>query len=121
MAFSINKLMLLGNIGTAETKFPNDNLSVTNFSVATTHSYKKQGSEDWINETEWTNCVAFNLSEFYQNAIKKGAKFYVEGRKKTEEYEKDGQKFKNVKCIVETIIPLDKNSNESSNNSDDDF
>ena len=50
---------------------------------------------------------------------KKGAKLYVEGRKKTEEYEKDGEKKYSVKCIVDTVVPLDKNNNNAQKDEDD--
>ena len=62
MAFSLNKIMLIGNLGKdAETRFTTNNLSVTNFTLATTNSYKgKDGN--WVNETTWHNITSFNLS-----------------------------------------------------------
>ena len=63
MAFSLNKIMLIGNLGQdAETRFTTNNVGVTSFSMATTHSYKgKDGN--WVNETTWHNVVAFNLKK----------------------------------------------------------
>ncbi|MCF8264567.1 MAG: single-stranded DNA-binding protein, partial [Melioribacteraceae bacterium] len=57
MAFSLNKIMLIGNLGRdAETRFTQNNTSVSTYSIATTHSYKgKDGN--WVEETTWHNIV----------------------------------------------------------------
>lgn len=123
MGFTVNKQIIVGNCGFAEHKKINDELTVSNFSVATTHDFKdKQG--EWQSKTEWHNCTAFNLSTWHQEAIQKGAKLYVEGRKETEKYEKDGKEQFAVKCKVDVVIPLDKNGNGQKSNkelSDEDF
>lgn len=109
MAFSLNKIMLIGNIGRdAETRFTPNNASVTSFSIATTYSYKgKDGN--WVNETTWHNIVAFNLSDFVKEKLTKGKKLYVEGRLSKREYEKDGVKkyFTEVISDNSGIILLD--------------
>jgi single-strand DNA-binding protein len=108
MAFSLNKIMLIGNLGNdAETRFTTNNVSVSSFSLATTHSYKgKDGN--WVNETTWHNVVAFGLSDFYKDALKKGKKFYIEGRLSKRNYEdKDGIKRYVTDVISEKMIPLD--------------
>lgn len=107
MAFSLNKAMLIGNLGRdAETRFTPSNVEVTNFSIATTYGRKDQ-SGNWTDETTWHNVAAFNLSDFYKNSLRKGAKVYVEGRINTREYEKDGQKKYYTEIIANQIIPLD--------------
>ncbi|MCZ7604332.1 MAG: single-stranded DNA-binding protein [Melioribacteraceae bacterium] len=123
MAFSLNKIMLIGNLGQdAETRFTTNNVSVTNFSVATTHSYKgKDGN--WVNETTWHNCVSFNLSDYFKDALKKGKKFYVEGRLTKRDYtDKEGIKRYSTDVFVEKLIPLESSggadSNYSQENSD---
>ncbi|MGE5812773.1 MAG: single-stranded DNA-binding protein, partial [Ignavibacteria bacterium] len=70
MAFSLNKIMLIGNLGKdAETRFTTTNVSVTTFTMATTSSYKgKDGN--WINETTWHNIVGYNLSDFFKENLK---------------------------------------------------
>lgn len=75
MAFSLNKVMLIGNLGRdAETRFTTNNISVTNFTLATTNSYKgKDGN--WQNETTWHNIVAFNLSDYFKENLKKVKSF----------------------------------------------
>ncbi len=107
MAFSLNKVMLIGNLGDdAETRFVNDNFSVTEFSLATTRSYKK--NDEWVNETTWHKVICYNLSDFYKEQLKKGKKFYVEGRIQKRNYEDNsGVKRYVVEVISESLIPLD--------------
>jgi len=114
MAFSLNKIMLIGNLGQdAETRFTTNNVSVTNFSLATTHSYKgKDGN--WVNETTWHNCVSFNLSDYFKEALKKGKKFYVEGRLTKRDYtDKEGVKRYSTDVFVEKLIPLESSGSGS--------
>ena len=108
MAFSLNKIMLIGNLGKdAETRFTTNNVSVTNFTLATTHSYKGKNG-DWVNETTWHNIVSFNLSDYFKENLKKGKKFYIEGRLTKRDYtDKDGIKRYTSEIITERLIPLD--------------
>ena len=108
MAFSLNKVMLIGNLGQdAETRFTTNNLSVTSFSIATSNSYKgKDGN--WVNETTWHNIVSFSLPDFLKDSLKKGKKFYVEGRLQKRDYtNKEGVKVYVTEVISEKLIPLD--------------
>lgn len=108
MAFSLNKVMLIGNLGNdAENRFTTNNLSVTSFSIATSNGYKgKDGN--WVNETTWHNVVSFNLPDFYKESLKKGKKFYVEGRIQKRDYtDKEGVKRYVTEIISEKLIPLE--------------
>lgn len=108
MAFSLNKIMLIGNLGNdAETRFTNNNISVTTFSLATSFGYKgKDGN--WVNETTWHNVVSFNLPDFYKEALKKGKKFYVEGRLSKRDYtDKEGVKRYITEVVSDKLIPLE--------------
>ena len=114
MAFSLNKIMLIGNLGKdAETRFTTNNVSVTNYTMATTHSYKGKNG-DWVNETTWHNIVSFNLSEYFKENLKKGKKFYVEGRLSKRDYtDKEGIKRFTTEVITDKIIPLEPVSESS--------
>lgn len=114
MAFSLNKIMLIGNLGRdAETRFTTNNLSVTNFSIATTRSFKDKDG-NWQNETTWHNLTGFNLSDYYKDNLKKGKKFYIEGRISKRDYnDKDGNKRTSTDVIVEKLIPLEGRGGES--------
>jgi len=119
MAFSLNKIMLIGNLGRdAETRFTTTNLSVTTFTMATTNSYKGKDS-NWINETTWHNIVAYNLSDYFKESLKKGKKFYVEGRLSKREYtDKDGIKRWSTDVILDKLIPLEASGAPSSYSSE---
>jgi single-strand DNA-binding protein len=114
-AFSMNKIQLIGNLGKdAETRFTTNNVSVTSFGLATTSRIKgKDGN--WINETTWHNIVAFSLSDYIKNILKKGKKFYVEGRISKRDYtDKDGVKRYSVDVIADLIIPFESGGESSS-------
>ncbi|MGA7838551.1 MAG: single-stranded DNA-binding protein [Ignavibacteriaceae bacterium] len=118
MAFSLNRIMLIGNLGRdAETRFTTNNLSVTSFSMATTFSYKgKDGN--YVNETTWHNCVGFNLSDFYKENLKKGKKFYIEGRLTKRDYtDKENIKRYSTDVVIEKIIPLENTSSSGDSGS----
>ena len=114
MAFSLNKIMLIGRLGKdAETRFTTNNVSVTNFSMATDYRYKGKNG-DWVNETTWHNVVSFNLSDYFKENLKKGRKFYVEGRLSKRDYtDKDGVKRYSTDVISEKLIPLEPTSDSS--------
>lgn len=122
MAFSLNKIMLIGNLGRdVETRFTSTNVSISSFSMATSSGYKgKDGN--WVNETTWHNITVFNLSDFMKENLKKGRKVYVEGRLTKRDYtDKEGIKRYSTDVISERIIPLEgsgeSNSTYSENNS----
>ena len=120
MAFSLNKIMLIGNLGRdVETRFTTGNVSISNFSMATTNSYKgKDGN--WVNETTWHNITVFNLSDFMKENLKKGRKVYVEGRLTKRDYtDKEGIKRYSTDVISERIIPLEGSGESSGANSED--
>jgi len=119
MAFSLNRIMLIGNLGRdQETRFTTSNVSVTSFSIATTHGYKdKEGN--WKNETTWHNIVAFSLSDYFKDGLKKGAKVYIEGRLTKREYDgKDGSKKLAVDVVSEKIILLSEKAEGSGSSSE---
>lgn len=120
MAFSLNRIMLIGNLGRdAETRFTTSNISVTTFSLATTHGFKnKEGN--WQNETTWHNIVSFSLSDFFKDNLKKGKKIYVEGRLTKRDYtDKENIKRYTVEVVAEKIILLDSAGSDSSSSSSD--
>lgn len=98
MAYSVNKITLLGTLGRdAETKFTSGGNAVTKFSIATEHSYK-QGDE-WNRVSTWHNIVLWG-AEKLASYLTKGSKVYLEGRLENRSYEdKDGNK----KYVTEVI------------------
>ncbi len=115
MAFSLNKIMLIGHLGKdCETRFTTGNVSVTNFTLATTYSYKDK-SGNWKDETTWHNVVSFGLSDYMKENLKRGKKFYVEGRLTKRDYtDKDGNKKYFTEVISERLLPLEGTGTASS-------
>jgi single-strand DNA-binding protein len=104
---SVNKVILVGNLGRdAETKFTPSGAAVTRFSVATTRSWKDQQTNDWKEETNWTNVVVWR-QENLANYLTKGKQVYVEGRLQTRSYDdKDGKKVYATEVVADDIILL---------------
>lgn len=89
---SVNKVIIVGNLGRdPETRYMPDGGAVTNFSVATTESWKdKSGAKQ--EKTEWHRISAFaKLAEICGEYLKKGSSVYIEGKIQTRKYtDKDG-------------------------------
>lgn len=107
MARSVNKVILIGNLGRdAETKFTPSGTAVTRFSVATTRSWKDQQSGEWKEETNWSNVTLWR-QENVANYLTKGRQVYVEGRLQTRSYEdKDGKKVYATEVVADDVILL---------------
>ncbi|MDQ2712012.1 MAG: single-stranded DNA-binding protein [Acidobacteriota bacterium] len=107
MARSVNKVLLIGNLGRdAETKFTPSGVSVTRFSVATTRRWKDQQTNEWKEETNWSNVVLWR-QESVSNYLTKGKQVYVEGRLQTRSYDdKDGKKVYATEVVADEVILL---------------
>ena len=92
MARGINKVILVGNLGSdPEIRYTGSGTAVCNFSVATTESYKdREGNQ--VENTEWHRIVAWaRLAEICGEYLKKGRQVYIEGQLQTRQWEdKDG-------------------------------
>ena len=88
MAKSVNKVILLGNVGKdPEFKALPSGQPVVNFSIATSDRYKDQQG-NYQDRTEWHNLVAYGkLAEIVRDYVKKGSKLYVEGRLTTRSWD----------------------------------
>src|SRR5271157_5570242 len=88
MAASVNKVILIGNLGRdPETRFTNSGTSVTNFSIATKESFAdKSGTRQ--DRTDWHNIIVWGKQgETCAQYLKKGSPVYIEGRISYREYE----------------------------------
>jgi single-strand DNA-binding protein len=104
---SVNKALLIGHLGRdAETKFTPSGTSVTRFSVATNRRWKDQQTQEWKEETNWTNVVLWR-QENLANYLTKGTQVYVEGRIQTRSYDdKDGKKVYSTEVVADEVILL---------------
>jgi single-strand DNA-binding protein len=82
MAGSVNKVILIGNLGRdPEIRSTQDGMRVVNLAVATSDSWRDKMSGERRERTEWHRVVIFNerLGEIAEKYLKKGAKVYLEG------------------------------------------
>ena len=87
---SVNKVILVGNLGRDPEVKQVNGQSVANFSIATSEKYKNKAGEQ-IEETEWHNIVIWGkLVEIVEQYVTKGSTVYLEGKLKTRKWEKDG-------------------------------
>ena len=95
---SLNKILIIGNLGTdPEMRYTPNGNPVTSFRVATNRTYTTAQGEK-RDETEWFTIVTWNqLAERCNQFLTKGQKIYVEGRLKSESWTgNDGQvRFRN--------------------------
>lgn len=106
---SINKVMIIGTLGRdPEMRYlPNGN-AVCSMSLATDEGYKDKNTGQQVEKTEWHRVEAFGrLAEIMGEYLKKGSKCYVEGKLKTDEYEKDGIKRYSTKIVANEMTMLD--------------
>src|SRR5271170_5247126 len=109
MAKSVNKVILLGNVGKEpEFKVLPSGQGVANFSIATSERYKDKGGE-WQERTEWHNLVGYARgAEIFRDYVKKGSKLYVEGRITTRSWDdkETGKKVYRTEIVVSEISLL---------------
>ena len=110
MAKSLNKVMLIGNLGKdPETRYTASGVAVATFTIATNESWKDQ--EGNLQErTEWHNIVAWRkLAEICGEWLKKGKKVYIEGRIQTRSYDdkNTGAKKYITEIVADNMIMLD--------------
>jgi len=100
---NLNKVILVGRLThTPELKRTVNGVALCSFSVATNHTYKKDGEK--VEETDFHNCVTWQrLAEIVAQYMVKGQQVMIEGRAKTRTFEKDGQKHYRTEIIVNEL------------------
>lgn len=109
MARSVNKAILIGNVGKdPEVKFLPSGSAVANFTLATSERFKDKSGE-FQERTEWHNLTAYQrLAEIVRDYVKKGSKLYVEGRIQTRSWDDQasGQKKYRTEIVVNDLVLL---------------
>ncbi|WP_373085778.1 single-stranded DNA-binding protein [Sneathiella sp.] len=93
MAGSVNKVILVGNLGAdPEVRYMQNGKPVCNLRVATSESWRDRDSGDRKERTEWHRVVIFSegLCKIAEQYLKKGSKIYLEGQLQTRQYDQDG-------------------------------
>jgi single-strand DNA-binding protein len=89
MAGSVNKVILVGNLGKdPEIRRTQDGRPIANLSVATSESWRDKATGERKEKTEWHRVVIFNegLAKVAEQYLKKGAKVYIEGQLQTRKW-----------------------------------
>lgn len=105
MAGSVNKVILIGRLGTdPEIRYTGSGSAVANLSLATSENWKnKDGGKE--ERTEWHRVVAWGkLAELAGQYLSKGRQVYIEGRIQTRSWDdKDGQKRYTTEVVATAI------------------
>ena len=115
MAGSVNKVILVGNLGKdPEVRTTQDGREIANLTVATSESWKDKSTGERKEKTEWHRVVIFSdgLVGIAKNYLKKGAKVYIEGALQTRKWtDKDGQEKYSTEVVLQgfgaTLTMLD--------------
>jgi single-strand DNA-binding protein len=121
---SLNKVMLIGNLGRdPEVRYLDNNKVVATFTIATNETYTDKNGERRT-ETEWHRVEMWDqLAKIAEKYLKKGSPVYVEGRIKTENWkDKEGNERTDKKIRVTSMTLLgNRNSNEAGNGGGNDY
>lgn len=105
MAGSVNKVILIGNLGAdPEIRRTQDGRPIANLRLATSESWRDRNTGERRERTEWHRVVVFSegLCRVVEQYLKKGSKIYVEGQLQTREWEdQQGQKRYTTEVAVQ--------------------
>ena len=90
MAGSVNKVILVGNLGRdPEVRFAQDGSKIVNVSIATSESWKDRNSGERKERTEWHSVAIFNepIGRIAEQYLKKGSTVYIEGQLETRKWQ----------------------------------
>lgn len=128
MAGSVNKVILVGNLGRdAEVRFMNDGGKVVQLSIATSESWRDKQSGERRERTEWHRVVIFNenLANIAEQYCKKGTSVYVEGQLQTRKWtDQSGQERYTTEIVLQRFrgeLTLLGSRGDNTGSSGDDF
>ena len=105
MAGSVNKVILIGNLGAdPEIRRTQDGRPVANLRIATSETWRDKNTGERKEKTEWHRVVVFNegLCKVIEQYLKKGAKVYLEGALQTRKWQdKDGQDRYSTEVVLQ--------------------
>jgi single-strand DNA-binding protein len=104
MAGSVNKVILVGNLGRdPEIRSTQDGMRIANLNLATSESWRDRVSGERKERTEWHRVVIFNerLAEIAEKYLRKGSKVYVEGQLQTRKWQdQQGQERYSTEVVL---------------------
>ncbi len=109
MAKSVNKVILVGNVGQdPEVKYTASGLPVAKLSLATNERFKDR-NDAWQDRTEWHSVVAWQrLAEIVGEYVRKGSKLYIEGKLQTSTWEdkQSGERKFRTEIVARDVVLL---------------
>ena len=113
----VNKVILIGHLGKdPEVKYLDQNRAVANVTLATNERYTDRNGNK-VEQTEWHNLEMWDgLAKIAEQYLKKGSLVYIEGKIKTDEWEKEGVKQRTTRIRVNNLNMLDRASGSDSGN-----
>lgn len=105
MAGSVNKVILVGNLGKdPETRRTQDGRPIVNLRIATSESWRDRSSGERREKTEWHSVVIFNenLCKVAEQYLRKGSKVYIEGQLQTRKWQdQSGQERYTTEVVLQ--------------------
>ena len=105
MAGSVNKVILVGNVGKdPEIRRTSDGRPIANLSLATSETWRDKTTGERKEKTEWHRVVIFSepLCKVVEQYVKKGSKLYIEGALQTRKWtDKDGQEKYSTEVVIQ--------------------
>ena len=105
MAGSVNKVILVGNLGKdPEVRLTQNGQKIVNFTLATSESWRDRQSGERREKTEWHRVAVFNpnLAEIAERYLRKGSKVYVEGQLQTRKWtDQNGQERYTTEVVLQ--------------------
>ncbi len=105
MAGSVNKVILVGNVGKdPEVRSGQDGTKIVNFSLATSETWNDRASGERKERTEWHRVVVFNdrIGDVVEKYVRKGSKVYVEGALQTRKWtDQSGQEKYTTEVVIQ--------------------
>ena len=105
MAGSVNKVILVGNLGRdPEVRHTQEGALIVNLSLATSENWRDKATGERRERTEWHRVVIFNerLAEVAQKYLKKGTKLYIEGQLQTRKWtDQQGQEKYTTEVVLQ--------------------
>ena len=104
MAGSVNKVILIGNLGRdPEIRSLNNGDRVANLRIATSETWRDKSTGERKEKTEWHSVVIFNdnIVKVAENYLKKGSTVYIEGSLTTRKYEQGGVEKYTTEIVIQ--------------------
>ena len=122
MAGSVNKVILLGNLGKdPEVRHLESGVAVAKFPIATSETFKDKATGEKKSQTEWHNITVWRgLAEVAEKYLKKGSQVYIEGKLKTRSWQDaEGITKYSTDIVADNMVMLSRSSEDYGNNSGD--